>query len=199
MSTEFFVEKKQLRAHYKALRASMTPEQKTDWDAAIVAHIIDHPIYKQASTLLAYMTTPGEINTLPLIEHAWSQGKQVALPHCLPDAKGVMEFYLVGKGDQLIPGIHRSLEPDPSRQQKLTDFTGGLCLVPGYSFDAGGFRLGYGGGYYDRFLSGPFSTGQTLGACYSICTAKELPRGKYDRPCEYVVTEDGEVQITVNK
>ena len=183
--------KRDKRAHFKALRAGISPGQKAEWDAAIAAHIIDHPAYREAHTLLAYMPTPGEIDTRPLLEHAWVLGKRVALPHCLPDAKGVMEFYLVGKGDPLTRGIHRSLEPDPSRQEKLVDFTGCLCLVPGYAFDAKGYRLGYGGGYYDRFLSKARGTVQTIGAYYSICTAQSLPLGRYDQPCGYLVTEAG--------
>ena len=183
--------KKDKRAHFKALRAGITPEQKAEWDAAIVAHIINHPVYRGAHTLLAYMPTPGEIDTRPLLEHAWAQGKRVALPYCLPCTKGVMEFYLVDKDDPLTRGIHRSLEPDPTRQEKLVDFTGCLCLVPGYAFDARGFRLGYGGGYYDRFLGKTRGTVQTMGAYYSICTAKELPLGRYDLPCGYLVTEAG--------
>jgi len=197
MSAQLFWEKKRLRAHFKALRAGLVSEQKKQWDTAITAHIIDHYVYRGTHTLLAYMPTPGEIDTRPLLEHAWADGKRVALPYCLPDAKGVMEFYLVGKGDPLVRGIHHSLEPDPRRQQKLTDFTGCLCLVPGYAFDAQGFRLGYGGGYYDRFLNGAYSGAQTIGACYGICAIEQLPRGKYDRPCGCLITEAGESKLQV--
>ncbi|MCL2856281.1 MAG: 5-formyltetrahydrofolate cyclo-ligase [Oscillospiraceae bacterium] len=194
MSAEVYFEKKRLRAHFKALRAGISPKQKAEWDAAIIAHIIDLPVYRESHTLLCYMPTTGEIDTRPLLEHAWGQGKRVALPYCLPDALGVMEFYLVGRDDKLTLGDMQIMEPDPLRQEKLTDFTGGLCLVPGYAFDGQGFRLGYGGGYYDRFLSGPYSGGQTAMACYSICTVGELPRGNYDRPCGYLVTEAGAIQ-----
>ena len=193
---DLFMEKVKLRTHFKAFRTRITPEQKSEWDTAIVTHIIGHTTYQEAHTLLAYMPTPGEIDTLPLLEHAWAQGKRVALPHCLTDAKGVMEFYLVDKNDPLTRGIHRSLEPDPHRQKKLVDFTGCLCLVPGYAFDSHGFRLGYGGGYYDRFLSGPYRGGKTIGACYELCFAQSpLPHGKYDRPCGYLITEAGEKKL----
>jgi len=193
MSTgsEITLEKKRLRAHFKALRAGISPEQKARWDAAIIANIIDLPAYREAATLLCYMTAPGEIDTRPLLEHAWGQGKQVALPRCLPGSEGIMEFYLVGKGDPLAPGMQRILEPNPLRQQKLTGFDGCLCLVPGYAFDAQGFRLGYGGGYYDRFLSGLLRGGQTAMACYGICGVEKLPRGEYDQACRYIVTEAG--------
>ena len=195
MNIDIKQQKKQLRAHFKALRAGLNPGQKVQWDSDIIAHLINLPAYREATTLIAYMPTPGEINTKPLLEHAWGQGKRVALPHCLPYAKGVMEFYLVGKGDSLSPGIHRSLEPDPNRQEKLADFTGCICLVPGYAFDEQGFRLGYGGGYYDRFLSGPYSAGKTAGACYDICVVEKLAREGYDRPCQHLITEAGERRL----
>ena len=183
--------KKQLRAHYKALRAGISPEQKVGWDTAILGHLTNLPAYREAHTLIAYAPTTGEIDTRPLLGHAWGQGKRVALPYCLPGARGVMEFYLVGEGDPLARGINRNQEPDPLRQEKLTDFTGSICLVPGYAFDTQGFRLGYGGGYYDRFLSGAYAGKQTIGACYQACVAGELPREEHDLPCRWLITQTG--------
>lgn len=98
-----------------------------------------------------------------------------------------MEFYLIKGEEDLEPGMFGVLEPVPERCQKVTDYSGGICIVPGLSFDAGGFRLGYGKGYYDRFLS-QFQ-GVTVGICYSNCTQWKLPHGRYDKPVNLLITD----------
>ena len=77
--------------------------------------------------------------------------------------------------------------PKCHKTSKAVDFSCGLCLVPGLSFDLQGYRLGFGKGYYDRFLS-DFG-GTTVGICYSKCTMGELPRGTFDRAVDIVLTE----------
>ena len=98
-----------------------------------------------------------------------------------------MDFYFIKSYDDLSPGKYGILEPVPERCEKAVDFLRGLCLVPGLSFDLQGYRLGFGKGYYDRFLS-DFG-GTTVGICYSKCTMGELPRGTFDRAVDIVLTE----------
>ena len=81
------------------------------------------------------------------------------------------------------------LEPVPGRSRLVEEDTGGLCVVPGLSFDEEGYRLGYGKGYYDRFLSR--FRGVTVGACYSGCVRRILPHGYFDRPVDILITERG--------
>lgn len=79
------------------------------------------------------------------------------------------------------------LEPVPERCRLVTDYSRGLCIVPGLCFDAEGYRLGYGKGYYDRFLSA--FRGVTVGICYTACTQWRLPHGRYDRQIQLLITE----------
>ena len=187
--------KKQQRAHFKAVRGDISPQQKARWDTAIIRHILALPTYRNCSTLLVYLPLDGEINTLPLLEHAWSQGRRVAIPYCVPGTR-IVEFYIVHSLDDLVESAYGIPEPDPARHEKLSDFSGCFCLLPGLAFDLDGYRLGYGGGYYDRFLNGPYKGGATAGACYGVCTVKRLTRGAYDRPCDCLVTETGVRRIT---
>ena len=176
------------RAHFRGLRAQVDPRQKAAWDAAIIGNIQALPPYLECSTLLGYLPAEGEIDTLPLLEDAWRRGKRVAVPYCLPGTR-IMEFYLIHSLQDLTKGSYGILEPDPALCQKLEDFSGCFCLAPGLAFDREGYRLGYGGGYYDRFLGGPYAGKPTAGACYNLCTVKKLPRGTYDLPCDYLITE----------
>ena len=87
----------------------------------------------------------------------------------------------------LAPGAFGVLEPVPERCRLVTDYSRGLCIVPGLCFDAEGYRLGYGKGYYDRFLSA--FRGVTVGICYTACTQWRLPHGRYDRQIQLLITE----------
>ena len=199
MSFDIREHKKRQRAYFKDLRGQISPRQKARWDAAIVRHLLKFDPYRECSTLLGYMPMKGEVDVLPLFESAWEQGKRVALPYCLSQEKGVMEFYVVESIDQLIEGMHGNPEPNPKLHEKMIDFTGALCLVPGYAFDMEGYRLGYGGGYYDRFLNGSYGANTTAGICYGTCTVKRLVRGSFDRACGYVVTETGARRVKVRQ
>jgi len=75
----------------------------------------------------------------------------------------------------------------PEKCRLLTQYNNSVCIVPGLSFDYDGFRLGYGKGYYDRFLSG--FDGDSIGLCYGECVCKRLPHGRYDRAVDVLVTE----------
>lgn len=186
--------KQELRARYKAVRTEIEPRQRTRWDSAILKHLTALTAYQDCTTLLCYVPIPGEIDTVPVMEDAWSRGKQVAVPYCVPDTR-IIEFYRIDSLDSLVEGAYGVREPDPDREVKLTGFMDSLCILPGLAFDAKGYRLGYGGGYYDRFLSGPYEGGQTVGLCYGICTVDRLARGAFDRSCDYLVTETGAKRI----
>ena len=98
-----------------------------------------------------------------------------------------MDFFFIKSYDDLSPGKYDIPEPVPEKCEQVRDFSSGLCLVPGLSFDYQGYRLGFGKGYYDRFLS-RFG-GITAGICYAKCTVSELPRGVYDRAVDILITE----------
>ena len=90
--------------------------------------------------------------------------------------------------DDLEKGTFGVLEPKHKQCKLVTDLSHGFCIVPGLCFDAKGYRLGYGKGYYDRFLS-EFK-GVTVGICYTSCVQYGLPHGYFDRPVDILVTEN---------
>ena len=175
-----------LREHYKALRRAMTPEQKAALDKAIARRVAALWQYKKQDLLLTYVSTPIEVDTTAIIRRALKDGKRVAVPRCVPNTRQ-MEFYLIESLDELEPGTFGVLEPRPDPARLLTDPRKGLCLVPALCYDWKGFRLGYGKGYYDRFLA-EFD-GPIVGICYSSCIRRSLPHGRYDRPVELLVTD----------
>jgi 5-formyltetrahydrofolate cyclo-ligase len=175
-----------MREHYKVLRREMTPEIKSKHDRNIARRVVSLWQYKHNRTLLTYVSTDIEVDTHQLILHALADGKRVAVPRCVPNTRD-MEFYFIEGLDELQKGSFGVLEPLPNPDRLCTDFTNGLCLVPALCYDWKGFRLGYGKGYYDRFLAN--FGGNMIGICYSECIRRKLPHGRFDRPVELLVTD----------
>ncbi len=184
-----------LREKYRHIRTTMTEDEKNSYDAAIAQQVRRLWQYEKNDTLLVYVSTPIEVGTHKIIEQALEDGKKVAVPRCVDGTRN-MEFYYIRSSDDLEPGSFGVLEPIPAKTTLMTDLTRGLCIVPAFSYDWSGFRLGYGKGYYDRFLSR--FEGNIIGICYSSCVQRSLPHGRYDRPVELLVTENY-LRRTVNR
>ncbi len=178
--------KTELRQKYRSLRQAMPPEIKDQRDEAIADQVRRLWQYENNDVLLIYVSTAIEVDTFRIIRRALADGKRVAVPRCVPDTRN-MEFYYIQSTDELEPGMFGVLEPKvcPEKMHRPNDR--GLCIVPAFSYDWNGYRLGYGKGYYDRFLSR--FEGNIVGICYSDCVQRTLPHGRYDRPVELLVTE----------
>lgn len=180
--------KKKLRMRYKTIRQNMVPEAKAHWDSRIRGRIFSLPEYKACKTVLCFVSTAIEVDTHTLINQALAHGKAVAVPYCVEGSRR-MKFYRIHSLDDLVPRTFGVLEPDPARSERVYDFSDSICILPGIAFDRTGFRLGYGGGYYDRFLSKVYHGGVTVGVCYTSCVHSGLPRGRFDVPCDILITE----------
>lgn len=179
--------KSELRQKYRSLRQSMPQEIKEQKDVAIASQVRRLWQYQRNAVLLVYVSTAIEVDTFRIIHQAIEDGKRVAVPRCVPNTRD-MEFYYIRSTDELEPGMFGVLEPQANPEHLYKETDGGLCIVPAFSYDWAGYRLGYGKGYYDRFLSR--FEGNMVGICYSECVQRSLPHGRYDRPVELLVTEN---------
>ena len=178
--------KMRLREEYRAKRTALTEEEKQRRDTEIAKTVRSLWQYRDNDLLLTYVSTPIEVDTRLIIETALRDGKTVAVPRCVPQTRN-MEFYRIRSLDELEQGSFGVMEPLPKKENLVEDFSRGLCLVPAFCYDFLGYRLGYGKGYYDRFLS-DFG-GNMIGICYSDCIRHRLPHGRFDRAVELIVTE----------
>lgn len=179
--------KKALREKYKRIRRSMPEDVKRSKDKAILEKITALPAYKSSRLLLTYVSTDIEVDTLGLIGQALNDGKTVAVPKC-EDNKGNMTFYEIHSFDDLEPGYFSVLEPVPKKCRAIMDFNGAFCIIPALAYDRSGYRLGYGKGYYDRFLSAHPELFK-VGIEYCCCMETSLIHGHFDVPSDIVVTE----------
>lgn len=178
--------KQKLRAESKLYRNELSSNEKAELDSKISVRLFNTWQYKSCEVLLTYVSTEIEVDTREIISRALADGKRVAVPRCVDNTR-LMDFYFIKDFDDLEGGYMGVLEPIPEKCEKMTDFSKGLCIVPALMFDLYGYRLGYGKGYYDRFLSN--FCGETLGICYNRCVREKLPHGKFDKCVERIITQ----------
>lgn len=177
--------KGELRRGIKQWRASLKEDYKSALDAEIERRLLATYQYRNCTTVLIYASTAIEVNTFGIIERALRDGKRVALPRCVKGTRD-MVFRYITDVSQLERGSFGVLEPSEDLPE-WNRSSGALAVVPALSLDSFGYRLGYGGGYYDRFLS-KFK-GETIGITYSRNYRYRLNHGRYDVPLGAVLTE----------
>lgn len=177
--------KRELRDGIKERRRSLSPEVKGEADRAIARRLLDTWQYRECKTLMIYASTAIEVDTYQIIAQALADGKRVALPRCIPGTRN-MDFHYITSLDQLSPGTFSVLEPsaDAPLANKPEQ---ALMVVPALSLDWSGYRLGYGGGYYDRYIA-EFE-GRTIGICYAEDCRRRLRHGRFDRTVDVIITE----------
>lgn len=194
-SVDLRVYKSELRADKRMQRKSIDPEIKRSLDKGITHNVRKLYQYRSCDTVMSYVSTSIEVNTETIIKNAWADGKKVAVPRCIPGTKN-MEFYYIDSFDDLEKGSFSLLEPKVELPKAPTG-ENCLMLVPAFMTDYSGYRLGYGMGYYDRYMSG-FS-GSSAVLCYSSDVCGSLKHGRYDRRSDVIVTEKWIRTVTSNK
>lgn len=182
--------KKDLRKILKKQRRSIS--DKSISDQRIRNYLMESDIFKNADAILFYAALDDEINIDECIDFALSKGKKAALPVCLDD-NGNMKFYYIDSLNDIQTGYFGVREPDTDICREVTDFNNTICIVPGIVYDKNGYRLGYGKGYYDRFLENYSFI--SVGLCYNELIIDALPIGEYDVPVNYIITQDGLLTI----
>lgn len=178
--------KKKLRAEAKESRLSMDSFTKGSCDKKICNKLLNLWAVRETDTFLCYVSTEIEVDTKEFINTLLASGKKVAVPRC-EGGPSEMNFYYINSLDELSSGSFGVLEPESNKEKMLTETENTICIVPAFMFDKSGYRLGYGKGYYDRYLSR--YKGSTIGICYSHNIKDELFHGKYDRTVDMIVTE----------
>jgi 5-formyltetrahydrofolate cyclo-ligase len=184
MSTN--LDKDSLRRQYRALRKSLT--DKTALDSELFNNLTTHVDFCRYRAVLCYVSFGIEVDTLRLIDYLRQNGIPTYAPKC-HSLDSSMEFFAIDGLDSLSYGEYKGiLEPTEDESRRLLDSNDCLCIVPALALDAHGYRLGWGGGYYDRFFSthpGIFKVGIT----YQSCLRESIPKDSYDVPVDLVVTE----------
>ena len=175
--------KSELRKQVLHEMKAISQEQKQFIDQALTEQLLQHPFYQEAKVIATYLSFPHEFQTQELIEQALKDGKKVLIPKTCP--KGRMDF-VVYDPQQLVKTSFGLLEPQGDLE--VVDVSQiDLIHVPGLAFTTEGYRIGYGGGYYDRYLK--HFSGNTLSTVYP-CQIRDFIPEDHDIPVQEVLVDE---------
>lgn len=183
------ISKAELRTYMKNQRKALTKEEVVNKSARIKDHLLQREEFIKATEVFVYVSFANEVDTFGLITLALSLGKSVFVPKVL--GKEAMGFYQIKQLVGLVPSSFGILEPTGGTEAILDKASAPLLLMPGLAFDYEGNRLGYGGGYYDRYLTEHSHVFVTrIALAYEFQVLREIARGELDEPVNLIITEE---------
>lgn len=175
--------KQSLRNRIKEMKRSMPEKEIDEKSNKILEKLISIPEYEISERIYAYVSYNQEVSTAGFIKKAISDGKCVLVPKVYGD---IMRYHIIKSFDELKPGAYGILEPD---NDMTDDVYEGFMLLPGLAFDEKKHRMGYGGGFYDKYLSGHKKHFKAALA-YDFQVFDSIPAEEYDVPADIIVTEE---------
>lgn len=175
------MDKKELRRQIREQKRAMTVEQIEEASRHLGELFINTPQYKNAKTIYGYLPYNQEVRTVPMLEQAMRDGKRVAVPKCYGDEMKFIYMDDLSKVELGYANIPEPIEDGPVAEDKTA-----LVLMPGLAFTEKGDRMGYGGGFYDKFLAAE-PDHPTVALCYAFQMVETLPTAEYDIPVDCVL------------
>jgi len=179
--------KNQVRERIRRKLLSMSPQDQALKSGLACRALIDLPEFRQARTVMLYMSIPFEVDTAVIARTAWDQGKTVLTAKLRPKARQLIAVRFGSLNEDFTIGTYGIREPrsDSPWPVEGIDF----IVVPAMAYDRRGGRLGRGGGYYDRFLGQPGLRAVRCGLAFAEQVVDELPTAPHDQPVDIVVTD----------
>ncbi|HYZ12576.1 MAG TPA: 5-formyltetrahydrofolate cyclo-ligase [Actinomycetota bacterium] len=178
--------KRDIRRSVLHERDALLEEDRRARSVAITERLMALPELRYTRTVMAFWSFGSEVDTSGLIEALHAAGKRVVLPRV--DGREVAAVVYV-PGDPTAAASFGAMEPTSAEIVRSTEID--VVIAPGVAFDRNGGRVGYGGGFYDRFLRTVRADTPVIGLAFAVQLVDEVPRGEHDRPVDVVVTEMG--------
>lgn len=186
--------KKEIRADLLLKRKALSQQACRLKSREITKRFLTSPEFKSARTIHFYLAAPVEVQTEEMIRETLRMGKRVVVPVIEPAVNRLILSELVDfDPSRFQPGPYGISEPRPEYRKKVDSTEVDLWVIPGVGFDAAGNRLGFGGGYYDRLLSG--TSGAKIAVAFEIQVVDRLPIEKTDHPVDQIITETRTIHI----
>lgn len=173
------MEKAALRAQIRAQKRTLSDRQIAAASEDLTRQLLEHPLYRRAKSLYAYLSYNQEVRTGAILQQALLDGKRLAVPKIFGDT---MRFVRLDSDSRITCGYKGIPEPE---SDEIVDDPEALVLMPGLAFDREGHRMGYGGGFYDRFLAA--QPHPTIALCYDFQLVDSLPVEAHDLPVDVVL------------
>lgn len=181
--------KREWRRKILALRAELTEAERADRSRRATQNILSLPALAACKRIMLFYSFQDEIDTRWLLAEVQNRGQQVWLPQTDVAARKLTPYVYRGE-DELRPGVYGIMEPDPAKSVQADLSQLDAVVVPGVAFDRAGGRLGYGGGFYDRFLAALQRRPLLIGFAFSLQVVEQVPREEHDFPLDYLVTDE---------
>ncbi len=176
--------KRALRARVRAARDALAPEERVHLSSAVEDRLFEIPTVGRAGTVMVFSSFGSEVSTGGIIERLAEDGRRVVLPR----VTGIeMEAVAYRPGDPVRTASFGAMEPAAGSAVPPEEID--LVITPGLVFDRAGYRLGYGGGHFDRFLVRVRRDAVRVGVCFDLQVVHEIPRDPWDQPVDVIVTE----------
>lgn len=180
--------KTEIRKRLLGLRNALSKEEIAARSGGIVTRLMRMEEIRKASTVMVYLSFGSEVLTDDLIRWGWEEGKRIVVPLCRPEGR-VLTPCLIDGFAELEEGHYGIREPKADRIRVVPPEEIDAVLVPAVAFDRRGYRVGYGGGYYDRFLP-KAGRAAKIGAAFACQIVPEVPTDRYDVQVDRITTED---------
>ena len=178
-----------LRKQVLGNRNQLANDERHAKSMAIAEKVRSLPEMGGWQTLFVYVNFRSEVETLELIRWCLAQGKKVAVPLVDHSSSTMIPLQITDPGQDLKPGYYGIPEPDPLKAYRIDGKEIDAVILPGSVFDTGGGRLGYGGGYYDRFLVNDAPQACRIGLAFEMQLVEVVPLEPHDQRLDYLVTE----------
>lgn len=187
-----------LRTNHRNYRKLMDREEKANKDFQIFQKFISCDLFAKTDVILTYVSSEIEVDTRKIIEYSLKVGKKIAVPVSISDSFS-LDFYFINSMNDLHVGYFSILEPniDKCKFCDINKLKNYLCVVPGLAFDMCGYRVGYGKGYYDRFLK-KYKC-ETIGFCYEIDLIESIHKNLHDMSVNMILTENRILKVDRNE
>lgn len=179
-------DKNEIRKLIKEKREALSIEDKIVYDDVIFNKIILLEQYKKSKIIFIYVSFDKEVDTFRIINHALENNKTVCVPKVISKSEG-MKAVKIKSVNELAVGKYGILEPKECNSIINADKID-LIISPGVAFDSLGYRVGYGGGFYDRFFNNVKDTVSVIAISYDFQFIDKVPREDFDKPVDFVVT-----------
>lgn len=183
-------EKKLIRQAVLEKRGCLTPLEAAQKSEAICRAVVATRAFVSARFIMAYIDARNEVQTEGIIRQAWAEGKHVAVPVCVPQTHTLLVSEIMSF-EELHDGFYDIKEPMEEYMRPVSPGQLDLIIVPAVVYDKKGYRIGYGGGYYDRFLSSLDKHIATIGIAFDVQIIDKVPVQPFDIPVDMVITESG--------
>ncbi len=182
---------KKLKKEKLHLRDVLSVELQEQYSSRITEQLLQMDLLQQAATVFVYVDFRSEVKTRSLIQQMQGLGKKVVVPVTLLQEKDLLPVRMTSLTDDLAPGYASILEPVEAIRSTncVSPESIDVIILPGSVFDECGGRMGYGGGFYDRFVSGKAPQAHRIGLCYELQVVPEAPLQDHDERMDMIVTE----------